>query len=327
MQQTNQHIHEPVILHAKTDIPLLDCELTVGGALDTILARGVGEKIVYFYVIDDEKRLMGIIPTRRLLTTPRDRNLTDIMIRRVVKLLDTATIYDALELFVMYRFLAFPVVDEENHMLGVVDVSLFTDEIISMPSHEQIDTVFETIGYRLDEVKSASALTAFRYRFPWLLATIGSGTACALLTGAFAATLAQALIIAFFMTLLLGLGESVSIQSMTVTIQTIGSRDLTISWFAGALKKEIVSALLLGIGCGATVSLIVLAWQGFSPAVPAIGGSIVASIFSACVIGLTVPSIIHALKLDPKISAGPITLALADISTLAIYFTIASLVL
>ncbi len=327
MQESSRHIHEPVILHAKTDIPLLDSELTVGGALDAILAHGVGEKIVYFYVVDHENHLMGVIPTRRLLITPRDCRLTDIMIRRVVKLPQTATIYDALELFVMYRFLAFPVVDEENHMLGAVDVSLFTDEIIAMPSQEQIDTVFETIGYRLDEVRTASPVKAFRYRFPWLLATIASGTACALITGLFEATLAQAIVIAFFMTLLLGLGESVSIQSMTVTIQTIGSRKLTFSWFFGALKKEIVSALLLGAGCGVVVSLIVLAWQGSTPAVLAIGCSIAGAIVSACLIGLIVPSIIHAFALDPKVSAGPITLAMADVSTLAIYFTIASLVL
>lgn len=330
MRDYQTHLGEPITAHLRADTPLLDHTLTVGGALDVILEQGVGEKIVYFYVIDGEKRLVGVIPTRRLLTTPRDRKLTEVMIPRVVKIPSTATVYDSCEMFVMYRFLAFPVVDEENRVLGVVDIGLFTDEIVTMSGLENsanIDAVFETIGFRLAEIRNASPLAAFRYRFPWLLATIGGGILCAFLAGAFSATLAEALVIAFFMTLLLGVGESVSIQTMTVTIQTLASQSPTFSWYVKSIRREILSALLLGGGCGALVSIIALLWQGPSPAVLAIGASIVVSIAGACVLGLTVPTVIHALKLDPKIAAGPVTLAFTDIFTLLNYFLIASTVL
>ena len=84
---------------------------------------------------------------------------------------------------------------------------------------------------------------------------------------------------------------------------------------------------LLGIGCGAFVSLVVLAWRNDARAAAVIGGSIALSLVTACLLGLSVPSILHHFKLDPKIAAGPVALALADFVALVIYFTSAWLVL
>jgi magnesium transporter len=127
--------------------------------------------------------------------------------------------------------------------------------------------------------------------------------------------------------MLLGLGESVSIQSMTVTLQVLDTVHPSLGWYLGELRREVASALLLGLGCGATAMLIAFLWLGYSPDIVAIGLSIVLAILSACIVGLSVPSITHALRLDPRIAAGPVTLALADICTLLIYFSTARLII
>src|SRR5713226_795154 len=127
-----QHLNEPVLPFARKDFPLLKQRLTVTEALAIIRQQGIGEKIVYFYVVDDADRLAGVLPTRRLLTTPLEQRLEDVMIRRVIAIPESFTVLEACELFVLHRFLAFPVVDENRHVLGVVDVSLFTDEVIDM---------------------------------------------------------------------------------------------------------------------------------------------------------------------------------------------------
>ena len=114
----------------------------------------------------------------------------------------------------MHKFLAFPVVDEQGRIVGVVDVSFFTEEVFDIVAGQE--EVFEAIGFHVAQVREASPLRAFRFRFPWLLATIGSGTVCALLAAAFELTLAKSLVLAFFLTLVLGLAESVSVQSMTI---------------------------------------------------------------------------------------------------------------
>jgi magnesium transporter len=140
-------------------------------------------------------------------------------------------------------------------------------------------------------------------------------------------TLAQALVLAFFLTLVLGLGESVSVQSMTVAIHALRSTRPSLRWYATALRRELGTALLLGAACGVTVGAVVWLWRGTGPEAVAIGGSLVMTLAAASLFGLSVPTVLHALRLDPKIAAGPVTLALADLCTILIYFALASALL
>ncbi|HJX97239.1 MAG TPA: magnesium transporter [Chthoniobacterales bacterium] len=322
-----------VIEHARKDFPLLDAEMTVGQALERIRREGVGERVIYFFAVDSDKRLVGVLPTRRLLTSPLENKLNDIMVRRVVAIPATATILDACEFFVLYKFFAFPVVDEQRRVVGLIDVGLFAEEMLGeredqpKPAAPIRDDIFEVLGFHLEQIRGASSWRMFRFRFPWLLVTVTGGTMCAILAGLFEATLAHALVIAFFLTMVLGLNESVSAQSMSVTIQMLRSAPVTWSWFRTALRREFVTALLIGLGCGAVVAVIVLIWRHDARGALAIGGSIALSLISASLFGLGVPSFLHRLNLDPKIAAGPITLALADVFALVIYFTTARLVL
>ncbi len=327
MNASPQHLDHPVSEFIRRDFAQLLESMTTREALDAIREKGLGEKIVYFYVVDENQRLRGVLPTRRLLTATLEQRIGDLMIKRIIAIPQSATLLEACEFFVLHKFFAFPVVDEERRILGLIDIGVFTEEVFDIAEREQHEDVFETIGFRVAEVRGASPLKAFRYRFPWLLATIGSGTACALLASAFAVTLAQSLVIAFFLTLVLGLGESVSIQSMAVTIQALRATRPTLRWYGATLRREVATALLLGAGCGSVVAAIVWFWLGAGWPAAVIGASILSSLVMACILGLSIPSILHALRLDPKIAAGPLTLALADLLTLLFYLSIASLFL
>ena len=327
MPQEIEHLNQPVLPYARKDFPELRQDFTVQQALDAIRQRGVGEKVVYFYVVDERERLLGVLPTRRLLTSPLDKRLAEIMIPRVVAIPHEATILEACELFVMHRFLAFPVIDHERRIIGVVDVGLFTEEVLDIGERERTDEVFEALGFRISQVRAATPWRAFRLRFPWLLATIGSGTACALLASAFELTIARSLVLAFFVTLVLALGESVSIQSMALTVQALRAVRPSLAWFGRAFRQEAGTAVLLGCGCGAVVALVICLWRGFGLPALVIGGSVVLSLCGACFFGLAVPAVLHWLRLDPKIAAGPVTLALTDVLTLLCYFGLAALVL
>lgn len=319
----SEHLNEPVLPFARQDFTTLAQNLTVEQALAAIRSRGVGEKVIYFYVVDEAQRLVGVVPTRRLLVSQLDQKLEEFMIRTVYAIPHTATVLDACEFFTLHKFFAFPVIDAERRVVGVVDVGLFTDEVFDIAEREQMDDIFEAIGFRVSQVRDASPLRAFRYRFPWLLATILSGTFCAFLAGAYKLTLAKSLVIAFFLTMILGLGESVSIQSMTLTIQALRNHKPTRRWYLTTLRREMTTAILLGAACGLVVGLVVLIWQRDEPAAFVIGTSVAFCLCAACIAGLSVPTLLHALKLDPKIAAGPVTLALADIFTLLFYFSLA----
>lgn len=324
-----------IVEHARKDFPLLDAKMSVAEALDRIRREGVGERVIYFFATDAEERLVGVLPTRRLLTAPLETRLKEIMVHRVVAIPASATVLEACEFFVLYKFFAFPVVDRARRVIGVVDVSLFAEEMLEMGEREDerrsvaqvADDVFEALGFRLAQVRGASPWRVFRYRFPWLLATVGAGTACALLAGVFETTLAGSLVIAFFLTMVLGLNESVSMQSMTLTIQALRANTLTRRWFLHNLRREMATAVLLGIACGILVGAIVWIWRQDPKAAAVIGGSIGVSLVTACLFGFSVPSLLHGLKLDPKIAAGPVTLAVTDFCALAFYFSLAWLVL
>jgi magnesium transporter len=325
----------PVVDHARKDFPLLDADMTVGAALERIRREGVGERVIYFYVVDEQERLVGVVPTRRLLTASLETPLGEIMVRRVVAIPATATVLDACEFFVLYKFLAFPVVDEQRRVIGIIDANLFAEEILEGGESEDRQRAvalvspefFEALGFRIEQIRVASPWRGFRFRFPWLLVTVTGGTVSAILAGFFQATLARSLVLAFFLTMVLALNESVSMQSMSVTIHALRSVSVTSGWLASAFRREAITALLLGVACGLIVSAIVWLWRNDFTGALVIGGSIAVSLVSACVLGLGVPSLLHRFKLDPKIAAGPVTLALADFVALIIYFTSAWLIL
>jgi len=327
MITTTDHLKQPVMTVARKDFATLHEGFSIQQALDDIRSHDIGEKIVYFYVVNNQGRLAGVVPTRRLLTASLDQRLSEVMIKGVVTIPQEATVLDACEFFVIHKFLAFPVVDKDRRIVGVVDVSVFTDEVFDMSERDRMEEVFALIGFRVSQVKGASPLKAFRFRFMWLISTICGGTICAILASAFEATLAKSMILAFLLTLVLGLGDSVSMQTMTVTIQALRSAPLTPASFLKALRREIAVALLLGAACGLVVGLIVWFWHWAGLAAITIGISILSVIFFACLLGLSVPALFHSLKLDLKIAAGPVTLAVADISTILIYLTLAAILL
>src|SRR4029434_10654477 len=93
----------PVVDHARRDFPLLDSGMTVGEALQRIRSECVGARVIYFYAIDEQERLVGVVPTRRLLTASLETPLRQIMVPRVVAVPATATHLDAREFFVLYN--------------------------------------------------------------------------------------------------------------------------------------------------------------------------------------------------------------------------------
>ena len=144
-----EHLNETVLPFARKDFATLAQDSTIKQALATIRSQGIGERVIYFYVVDETNRLAGVVPTRRLLTSPLDTRLDDVMIRKVVTIPHTATVMEACECFALHKFFAFPVIDTERRLVGIVDVGLFTEEVFDIAEREQMDDVFEAIGFQI----------------------------------------------------------------------------------------------------------------------------------------------------------------------------------
>ena len=246
------------------------------------------------------------------------------MVGHVVAVPASATVLVACELLARHRLLALPVVDADGKMLGVVDITMFTEELSDVAERHAAEDAFQLIGITVERARERSPWIGFRYRFPWLLCNIAGGISCAILVGHYEAFLDSVIILALFIPVVLNLAESVSIQSTTITLQSLHHGRTSWSLLARALRREFVIAGLLGLGSGGLVALIAGSWKAEAVVALAIGASIALSMVTACLLGVILPMGVRAMRGDPRIASGPMVLAVADIATLALYFSIAA---
>ena len=312
-------LHEPILPLALPPILVLSPAWTVNQALAAARTTTSDGSIHYFYVVDDDKRLVGVVPARRLLQSAPEQIISEIMVRDVVAIPDWATVLIASEYFATRRLLAFPVVNEAGRLLGVVDVGLFTSDVIDM-AQRTYDDIFQLIGVHGTAMRSP--WSAFRDRFPWLLTNVAGGLAAAFIASNFEDLLATVVALSLFIPVVLALAESVSMQAVTLTLQGLTDGPVVMRRLMHALWKETKTATLLGLACGGVVAAVVAVWRGRGDVAVAVLLAISLSMITACLIGVAVPSILRAFKADPRIAAGPVVLAATDVATLLYYFGI-----
>ncbi|QDU93582.1 magnesium transporter [Lignipirellula cremea] len=316
-------LDDPVTQHMRTECARLPVHLTAAEALAAIRENPPAGRVVYFYVVDEEDRLLGVVPTRRLLMSALDRKVGEMMIHPATCIPSTATVFDACEFFILYRLLAFPVVDAENRLLGVVDVELYTDELADLDRREASDDLFQLIGVKLQASQQESSFAGFQNRFPWLIANIAGGIMAAVLSGFFQAELEKVVALALFIPVVLALAESVSIQSVSLSLQRLHGRQPTLEAIFRKLQVEGGTGLFLGIASAACIAATAMVWLGQWKVALCLFGGISGGVTFAAVIGALIPNVLRYLQREPQVASGPIALAATDMMTLTMYFLLA----
>jgi magnesium transporter len=316
-------LSDPVTAHLRPGFTRLRQNQKAGQALQWIRDHPPEERIIYFYVVDENDRLCGVVPTRRLILAQPDMPLSEIMIRNVIALPSDASVMDACEFFIQHRLLAFPVVDNDRRIVGVVDVDLYTEELHDLTDAEERGNLFQQIGVSLGRRWQDSPLAAFRRRFPWLGCNVAAGIVAAVLAGFFENELKRVVALAFFIPVVLNLAESVSSQSVSLALQTLHGRRPTWSSLLKNVRRELLTGLLLGAGAGAVTALTALVWLGQGRLALCLLGGITAGVAASAAVGLALPTLLHLLRLEPRVAAGPVALAAADVITILSYFILA----
>lgn len=325
--ELEQHLDEPIRGFMRRTKATLRDSMTMGQALADLRTREIEESIIYFYVLDDEDRLVGVVPTRALLLSGPEEKLSDAMHKGVVSCRADRPLWEAMSMFAVHRFLAIPVVDESGRFEGVIDVKLYSDEAEDLASAEHEADVFQIIGVWIEQYRGGGALKAYRIRMPWLVCNLIGGLLSAGIATLFGAVLEQAIVIAAFIPLVLTLCESVAIQSLTLAIQFMHASKVNTRQIRKLALRESTVSLLLGLTCAALVGAVALVWAGAVPAVGVIAGSILVAMCIAAVLGLLVPLTLHLARLDPRVAAGPLVLMLVDVSAMLVYLGLAHIVL
>jgi magnesium transporter len=307
-------LDRPVAGLAHVDyMQLFDWE-TVAESLDRIRGEHLGERVVYFYAIGDGDKLVGVVPARRLLVAEPNTLIRDILVSPVVSVPPNATLREAFQAMAGRKLLAVPLVDSEGRICGVIDTRHYSEEAVDFGQREVADRMFQILGFHI-EGGDSGIWQSFKSRFPWMICNIASGLAAAAITGEYSSVLKAVVALAFFVPVVLGIAESVSMQSVSIGLQSLDSPRGTF--------REIRMGPVLGLAAGALVGLV--GWLALG--MPMLGAIVCISIIFGAAIGalfgLYLPRLVHRWKLDPKIASGPAVLALTDVFTLAAYLMFA----
>lgn len=307
---------------------------TIEELLQILRKKKIKHEVYYFYAIDDNNRLYGMLPIKEILVNPLDTRLIEIVDEDVVTLYEGVSVEHALKVLTDYQYLSVPIVDDEYRLVGLFEIVPpdinFSRRFKKRPSKE-IQDVFQIVGFTIERSKLDSKWTEYCYRMPWLMGNLFAGFMCAAIASHYQATLTKAVILSLFIPLVLTLAESISMQSMTISLQFLHYRktpwkevfkrvihEWSVSFFLG-----ITSALLLSI-------YYILGYdQDWYPdlSMIAIAFSIFISMSIAASFGTLFPLILHNLALDPKIASGPVVLMITDMMTTAIYLGLATWIL
>lgn len=320
---TAKNLDDPVTRYIRTEITTLRQDATVQQVMIELRAQQLSEQIVYFYVVNETNQLVGVVPVRRLLMANLTEKISAIMLKDVVAVPSRGTVLLACELFLFHRFLALPVVNEKREFLGIIDIGVFTDEISALAQQHEIENAFQLIGIHVTLGRRVPLLLSFKDRFPWLLVNIAGGLLAALIMAQYESLLEVVILLALFVPVVLALAESVSMQSLTLTLQGMPEPPLQAEdLLSAALRRELLVAALIGLASGAIVGIVAWLWQRDIAVALVIGGAIWLSMITACLLGVAIPRLIRRLRRNPQVAAGPIVLATADIITLLFYFNL-----
>lgn len=297
-------------------------EHTIEEALRYLRGKHITDEIIYIYVVDEQRKLMGVVPTRRLLLTEPETPITEIMSIHPISLKGDQTLQEAMEFLETHHLLALPVVDEQNHLLGVIDVGLYLEEKVDLASARHRSDIFQIIGMYVEEGKKPTPWQGYRSRMPWIFCNMLGGFACAIISRIFELVIAKVLLLAMFIPLVLTLSESISMQSMAQSMQLLRKNHRRWSYTLKNLILEWRIVALLAVTSGVIVGSVSLFWgDGIGPGL-IIAFSIMISVYTTSTIGSAIPLILHARKWDPRVAAGPVVLMFADVLTTLIYLSL-----
>jgi magnesium transporter len=320
-------LSDPLPRELRQNYVQIRADQTVAEAVSRLRHEPPGDAITYFYVTDADGRLVGVVSARALLFSRADQRIDEVMICKLVTVPVGATLGEACRALVSHKLLAVPVVDAERRVRGLIDVHTFTNETEGVPRADALDELFQRIGVHITAAEQGSPFRAFRRRSPWLTVNLVGGVLCALLAGLFEGTLNNVVALAFFIPVVLNMAESVSSQSVSLALHLLSAEKPTWNSLLPRVGRELGTGALLGLASGAAVAAVALLWQGRSGVALALLGGIGFGVMLSAAVGLAMPVALRLLHLDPRVAAGPVALAVADVLTIAAYLNLARLLL
>lgn len=305
-----------------TEYVVIPQDSTVRSAM-TILRNAApnAETIYYVFVVDDDERLTGVVSLRDLIIAHEDTFIHSIMNDRVVSVLVSEDQENVARMIKDYNFLAVPVVDFQQHILGIITV----DDIIDVLDEEASDDYSKLAAVSDMNTFDKNSFSAAKKRLPWLLILLVLGMLTANLIGAFEATIEKVALLAAFIPLIAGTAGNSGTQALAVAVRGIATRDIEDESKFKLLLREAGTGLMTGFMCAIFVVGLIYIWKQEFLLGLLVGAAILVSIFVATISGSFIPLFMHKMKVDPAVASGPFITTLNDLISTLIYLGLATM--
>jgi len=311
-----------------TEYISLKKDLSKKEALETVCRQAKEKETIYtLYVTDNEKKLEGVLSLKELLVADDDSKLEDIMTENAISVTADTDQEEVAKVLQEYSLLAMPVVDNENHLVGIVTI----DDAVDILEEEATEDIFDQAGFadvtdnesdRSDVLINGSLSKIWKIRMPFLIITLFAGIICGFVIDGFEATLNSIAVVAIFIPLIMDMGGNIGTQSSTVFVRGVVLGHIEVNKFFKHFIKEIGVGLSIGLIIGVTSGIIAAIWQGLPMLGVAVGLSLIITMTLASLLGFLVPYLLIRLNVDQAAGSAPIITSIKDISGLIIYFVL-----
>ncbi len=295
-----------------TSFMSIKTEITAEQAVDTIREQSEDVDVpFYVYVIDNDDRLAGVIPLRRLITCPHGTAVRNIMMADPFTVNGNSDREEAASLSRKYNIMAIPVVDDNHRLIGVIP----GDSLIDVMEEEATEDMYRMAGLSEEDRIFSPVSTAFRQRFPWIWVNLFTAFVASTVVRAFQGTIESVATLVAFMPIVAGMGGNTGNQSLVVITRGIALGEMEFSSSLRAILKEARVGILLGLVAGSVASVVGILFPGSTD--PLLLGlviflSIVGNMGLAGMLGAAIPLVLKALGRDPALGSNILLTAFTD---------------
>lgn len=304
--------------------------MTASQVIELLRERADAESIYYVYVVDDNGTLKGVLNLRKLIASPPDTLIGDIMTHGVIFVFPEQDQEEVAQMFMRYDLLALPVVDHDYKLIGVITV----DDIMDVLQEELIEDHFHAVGSDAAELEKKRPVEIARLRLPWLLITVAIELVAGFVIHRFDKTLGSVILLASFMPVIQAISGNTGLQSATIVVRGLATGHVTLKEWWRPVIRQLQTTLILGCILGTMLFFVGGFWHGlqrggmFDPAFGfVIGFSMFVAINLSGFVGTVIPMISKRLGFDPALTAGPFETAIQDVVGVTILLGLATLLL
>ena len=314
-----------------TEFIMLRPDMTAEQSIKRIRRTGVDKETIYIcYVTDENNKLIGITSVKDLLLSEDDILVADLMEENVISVNTLDDQEKVAQMFSNYNFLALPVVDTENRLVGIVTIDDAID-VIQEEETEDIEKMAAVMPSDKPYMKT-SVFGIYQKRIPWLLVLMLSATFTSAIITHFEGALSGAIVLSAFIPMITGTGGNAGSQASVSVIRALSLGEVSFSNAIKVLWKEVRVSILCGITLAAAnfAKLMIFDLRGVDNGLfiaLVVSLTLVGTIIMAKLIGSFLPMLASKFKLDPAVMASPLITTVCDALSLLIYFAIATAIL